>query len=108
MLLSLSCLQTVAPRLRVPKGSASCVAPPGWAQAAAGANITVCPLNTYKAGWSNEPCASCGTNVFTNATGSVAKENCLVPPAIWLGSVFTHSCGKEVSDSLGVTAAVSA
>jgi len=66
------------------KGSASCVAPPGWAQAAAGANITACPLNTYKAGWSNDPCTSCGTNVFTNSTGSVSRDNCLVPPGYGL------------------------
>jgi len=66
------------------KSSGSCVAPPGWAQAAAGSNITACPVSTYKEGWSNDPCVSCGTNVFTNSTGSVSRDNCLVPPGFGL------------------------
>jgi len=71
-------------RLEGTTNSADCLAPPGWAQAAAGADITPCPLHSYKEGWSNAPCVSCGTNVVTNSTGSAARENCLVPPGYGL------------------------
>jgi hypothetical protein len=69
------------------KGASDCLAPPGWAQAAAGANITECPVNTYKEGWNRNNCTSCGTNVVTAETGTVSKEGCLVPPGYGLTSL---------------------
>lgn len=69
------------------KGASDCLAPPGWAQAAAGANITECPVNTYKEGWNRNNCTSCGSNVVTAETGTVSKEGCLVPPGYGLTSL---------------------
>jgi hypothetical protein len=69
------------------KGASDCLAPPGWAQAAAGADITECPLNTFKDGWNRNNCTSCGINVVTLENGTVAKEGCLVPPGYGLTSL---------------------
>eukprot|EP00775_Hariotina_reticulata_P003536 gene3536-3805_t len=66
------------------KGASDCLAPPGWAQATATANITECPTDTYKEGWNRNPCLSCGSNVVTLETGTVSKDGCLVPPGYGL------------------------
>jgi len=80
------------------KGSASCVAPPGWAQAAAGANITPCPLNTYKAGWNNGALCLMRHQCLHQHDWVCCQRELSGTTWIWLGAVFTHTPGQVVSD----------
>jgi hypothetical protein len=60
-------------------GIADCLVPPGWELKPAAAAITPCAVGWYKEGWNRVPCVRCGDNLFTEAIGSVSKDDCLVP-----------------------------
>jgi len=83
-------------------GLALCLAPPGWEQATAGANITECVNNFYKADWNRNPCEKCGDGLKTNDTGSVSKDACLVPAGSGLTSISPLAASPCVKSSYGV------
>jgi hypothetical protein len=67
----------------------ACVTPPGWGWSAATAasavpnspagQATICPVGQYNPGYNRQPCASCGTNLLTDAAGATNADACYTP-----------------------------
>jgi hypothetical protein len=61
----------------------ACVVPPGYGWSASqnspAGKATICPVGQFNPGYSRQPCASCGTNLLTDAPGATNADACYTP-----------------------------
>jgi hypothetical protein len=61
----------------------SCLAPPGYGfdrGASFGSRVSACGIEFFKEGFNLKPCSYCGDGLRTKGTGSVSKQECMIPP----------------------------